>query len=656
MTVVLREAVESGGGVVVKTTGDGLHGVFTTTRAALDAALAPQRALAAEAWEVPGGLKVRMGLHTGDAVARDGDYYGPAINRAARVMSSAHGGQVVVSHATEEILRDALPDDIALVDLGEHRLPDLARPERIFQVVAAGLTREFPPLRSLDAIPGNLPTQATSLVGRALERDAIADALLASRLVTITGVGGVGKSRIAIQVAFDIASRFPDGAWLCELATAQDEEALAQVVAATLGVLARPATTVADSILDALRTRELVLVLDNCEHLVEPVGRFAEGLLRDCPGVQILATSREALGVAGEQVWPLHALELPARSSTVEEIRASPAVELFVERARAVQPGFALDDTNADAVAEICRRLDGIPLAVELAAARVTIMTPTDIAARLDQRFQLLTGGRRSAAERHQTLHAAIEWSYEMLESSERRLFDALGVFPAGFGADAVAAVASGEGIEAWAVLDAGAGLVAKSMILADDSTGSTRYQMLETIRTFARERLEQSGKLDDLFRRHAEHYTQFAEAADVGLAGPDEAAWRARIHLELDNLRVAFVRCLILDGDEDVLPRVADGRRAHVRSGERPRASGSVGGPSTSCPASISRLRRSGRRCWRLRRSAHRAATTSTRCARTAKPHCATACRPTALVRCGRTSRRLPTKACGATGRVRSG
>jgi len=551
---LLRDAVHSAGGVVVKTTGDGLHGVFTTTAAALDAALGAQRALAAEAWDVPGGLKVRMGLHTGDAVARDGDYYGPAINRAARVMSSAHGGQVVVSHATEEILRDALPDDIALVDLGEHRLPDLARPERIFQVVAAGLTREFPPLRSLDAIPGNLPTQMTSLIGRALERDAIADALLASRLVTVTGVGGVGKSRIAIQVAFDIASRFSDGAWLCELATARDDEELAQVVAATLGVLARPATTIADSILDALRTRELVLVLDNCEHLVEPVGRLAEGLLRDCPGVQILATSREALGVAGEQVWPLRALDLPARASTVEEVRASPAVELFVQRARAVQPGFTLDETNADAVAEICRRLDGIPLAVELAAARVTVMTPTDIAARLDQRFQLLTGGRRSAAERHQTLRAAIEWSYEMLEPGERQLFDALGVFPAGFGADGVAAVASGEGIEAWAVLDAGAGLVAKSMILADDSTGSTRYQMLETIRTFARERLEQSGKLDDLFRRHAEHYTQFAEAADDGLAGPDEAAWRERIHLELDNLRVAFVRCLILDQDEDVV------------------------------------------------------------------------------------------------------
>ena len=305
---LLRRAVEDAGGVVVKTTGDGLHGVFTTTRAALDAALAAQRSLGAEAWAVPGGLRVRMGLHTGDAVARDGDYYGPATNRAARVMSSAHGGQVVVSHATEEILRDALPDELALVDLGEHRLPDLARPERIFQVVAPGLGREFPPLRALDAVPGNLPGQLTSFVGRAVEREAIADALLASRLVTVTGVGGVGKSRIAIQVALDIAARFPDGAWLCELAAAQDEEELGQVVAATLGVLARPATTLADSVIDALRMRELVLVLDNCEHLVAAVGHLAEGLLRDCPGVRILATSREALGIAGEQVWPLSAL------------------------------------------------------------------------------------------------------------------------------------------------------------------------------------------------------------------------------------------------------------------------------------------------------------------------------------------------------------
>ena len=551
---LLRTAVEQHRGRVVKTTGDGLHAVFVTTRDALDAALAGQRGLATEDWGAAGDLRVRMGLHTGDAEARDGDYYGPATNRAARVMASAHGGQVVVSHATEEIVRDSLPEGVGLTDLGEHRLPDLARPERVFQVVAPGLRRDFPPLRSLDALPGNLPRQLTSFVGRAVEREAIADALLASRLVTVTGVGGVGKSRIVIQVALDVLRRFPDGAWLCELAAAQDADELAQVVAATLGVVSRPGSTLDDSVLDALRTRELVLVLDNCEHLVEAVGRLSEGLLRECPHVRILATSREALGVAGEQVWPLSSLDFPPRASALETVAASEAVQLFTERARAVQPGFTLDETNAEAVAEICRRLDGIALAVELAAARVTIMSPLDIAARLDQRFQLLTGGRRTAAGRHQTLRAAIEWSYEILDPKERLLFERLGVFPGSFDAEAVAEVATGDGVEAWDVLEAGAGLVAKSMMVADEASGGTRYQMLETLRAFAREHLEEAGELHARFRRHADHYTRFAEQADAGLAGPDEIAWRKRVHLELENLRAAFIRCLILGEDDDVL------------------------------------------------------------------------------------------------------
>ena len=294
-------------------------------------------------------------------------------------------------------------------------------------------------------------------------------------------------------------------------------------------------------------------MLDNCEHIVEAVGRLAEGLLRECPGVRILATSREALGIAGEQVWPLPSLELPARTSSLDVVAASESVRLFTERAQGVQPGFVLDETNMDAVAEICRRLDGIPLAVELAAARVTIMTPADIAARLDQRFQLLTGGRRSAAERHQTLRGAIEWSYELLDDRERALFVRLGVFPGTFDADAVAAVATGDGLEAWDVLDAGAGLVAKSMIVADEASGTTRYQMLETLRTFAREHLDAEGDLHEMFRRHAEHYTRFAEAADAGLAGPDEVAWRKRVHLEFDNLRAAFIRCLRMGEDDDV-------------------------------------------------------------------------------------------------------
>jgi predicted ATPase/class 3 adenylate cyclase len=550
---LLRSAVEAFQGVVVKTTGDGLHAVFTSARRALEAALAAQRALAAEPWEIPGGLRVRMGLHTGDAIAEHGDYYGPATNRAARVMATAHGGQIVVSHATEEILRDSLPDDVALLDLGEHRLPDLAHPERIFQVVAEGLMREFPPLRTLDSVPGNLPSQLTSLVDRQVDREAIADALLASRLVTITGVGGVGKSRLAIQVALDVCARFPDGAWVCDLAAAHDTESVAQIVAATVGVVARPTSTTIESIIDALRMQELVLVLDNCEHVLEAAGRLAADLLRECPEVRILATSREALGIAGEQVWPLAALELPSADAPLEQLAQSASVQLFAERARAVQPGFVVDSSNASAVAEICRRLDGIPLALELAAARVTVMTPADIASRLDHRFQLLTSGQRSAAERHQTLRSAIEWSYEMLDPRERTLFEQLAAFPASFDADAAIAVGAHDELEVWDVIDASAGLVAKSMLTTDDASGTTRYQMLETLRTFARDRLTASGEKDAAFRRHAEHYVQLAEAADAGLEGPDEVLWRNRIRLEFENFRAAFIRSIQLGGDDDL-------------------------------------------------------------------------------------------------------
>ena len=480
---ILRDAVEFQGGVIVKTTGDGLHAVFTTVLAAVEAALHAQRMLAAERWpEEPGPLRVRMGIHSGDAIARDGDYYGPAVNRAARVMSAGHGGQVVLSLASAELVRDFLPDGVSLVDLGEHRLPDIARPERMFQLSASDLRADFPPLRTMDAMPGNLPRQLASFVGREREREVISAALVEARLVTVTGVAGVGKSRLAIQIAADRASRYPDGAWLCDLSTVDDADALAELVADTLDV---PAT-----------------------------------------------------------------LLMP----TVDEVRASSAARLFEERARGVQPGFTIDAGNAAAVAEICRRLDGIPLALELAAARVTIMTPADIASRLDQRFNLLTAGRRSGAtERHQTLRGAIEWSYEMLDPVERKLFERFGVFPGSFDADAAAVVGASSDLEPWDVLDAGAALVAKSLVLADDSSGSIRYHMLETIRTYAREQLEAEGELEAMMLRHAEHYTRFAEEAGLALLGADEVAWRRRVRLEYDNLRAAYARCMILGLPETI-------------------------------------------------------------------------------------------------------
>ncbi|MCJ7438879.1 MAG: adenylate/guanylate cyclase domain-containing protein [Acidimicrobiia bacterium] len=540
---ILRDTVEGHGGHVVKTTGDGLHAAFVTAHDAVGAASGAQAALTAEEWPVPERLRVRIAVHTGEAEVRDGDYYGSAVNRAARLAAAAHGGQVLVSLATEELVRDALGEGVDLIDLGEHRLRDLARPEHVFQLVAPGLGREFGRVRSLDVFAGNLPPQMTSFVGREDELHALGEALRATRLVTLTGVGGVGKTRLATQVAAEVLPWYPHGSWLCELAAATDPDTLLQVVAATLGVNARPGMTLAESIPDFLRTKRLLIVLDNCEHLMDAAGRLAESVLHECPDVRILATSREGLAVAGEHVWPLRSLALPDPAADAAAIVGSDAVQLFADRARAARAGFALDDAHAGAVGEICRRLDGIPLAIELAAARVASMTPAEIAGLLDERFRLLTGGRRSAVERHQTLRATVDWSYSLLTPTERLVFDRLAVFAGGFDADGATAVLSGDGIERWDVVDSLASLVGKSMVVADETADATsRYLLLETLRQYASEQLEEEdGAADAWRRRHAEHFATFAEAAGPQLRGPDELAWHRRVHAELDNLRTAL-------------------------------------------------------------------------------------------------------------------
>jgi predicted ATPase/class 3 adenylate cyclase len=537
---ILRTAVEIHGGAVVKTTGDGLHAAFTTAEAAIGAAVAMQRALDEEPFEVTGQLRVRVGVHTGAADLRDGDYYGPALNRAARIMSAAHGGQIAVSHATEELLGETLADGFELVDLGEHRLRDLSRAERVFQLRAPGLQAEFPPLRSIDAFPGNLPLQLTSFVGRGQELNAITKALDTSRLVTLTGVGGVGKTRLAMQVAADVLPRFADGAWFCELAAANDADAMVQVVASTLGVNPRPGMTLEASIIEFLRPKRLLVVLDNCEHLLGVAARVADDVLRGCAGVCLLATSREGLGVEGERIWALRSLPLPDAAADRVSVETSDAVRLFTERATDAHVDFMLDESAALAVAEICRRLDGIPLAIELAAARVVAMSPGEIAGRLDERFRLLTGGRRTAVERHQTLRATVDWSYSMLDDRAQVVFDRLGVFAGSFDAPAAEVVVSGGDIESWDVLDALTELVAKSMVVAERTPNSTRYQLLETMRAYARERLDEEGDADSWRRRHAAHYAEFAEQAGPGLLGRDELVWRGRVREELDNLRVA--------------------------------------------------------------------------------------------------------------------
>jgi len=536
---ILRSAVESHQGHVVKTTGDGLHAVFSVASDAVAAAVDGQLGLAAEPWAAGPALRVRIGVHTGTAEERGGDYYGPAVNRAARVAAAAHGGQVLVSHATEELVRDALPSKIGVVDLGEHRLRDLSRPERIFQITHQDLTADFPPLRSLERYRTNLATQANTFVGRDDELAHVADALRESLLVTLTGVGGVGKTRLALQAAAESLPGFADGAWVVELGSIPNANEVDETAASSLGLTATPGQSVRSALLEYLRDRHLLLVLDNCEHLVEPVAELVESVNATCPRVHVLATSREGLAIAGERLLAVPPLAL-AVGETLDEVAAADAVRLFVERASAVSESFRLDASNASVIASLARRLDGIPLALELAAARVRSMAPADILGHLDQRFRLLTGGRRTALSRQQTLRGAVDWSYDLLDEPARVLFRRLGVFVGGFDLAAAEHVGAGAPIAALDVADQIQRLVERSLVQADTSRAPARYRLLESLHDYAVDRLNEASEFDDVARRHATYFVSFAQQAGAGLRGPDEVRWSDRLEEELDNVRVA--------------------------------------------------------------------------------------------------------------------
>jgi predicted ATPase/class 3 adenylate cyclase len=539
---IMRTAIAAHDGLIVKTTGDGVHAAFPTAAGGVAAAVDAQCAITAAPWDAIGGLKVRIGLHTGEAELRDGDYYGSELNRAARLMSAAHGDQIVVSQVTGGLVRDALPDGVELLDLGDHRLRDVATPIHVFQVAHPGLPRVFPRLRSLETTAGNLPTQLTSFVGREEEISSLVEALRRSHLVTLTGTGGVGKTRLALQVAGEVAPEFPDGAWVCELAAADDDELMAQVVANALGCQQRPGLSLVESIAEYLKVRRLLLVLDNCEHLLDGAGELARAVLRICPDVRVLATSREALEVDGERVV------------RVKSLAEDAAVRMFDDRARDAGAVAEWSDDQLQAIAEICRRVDGIPLAIELAAARVEAMSPVEIAAHLDERFRILTGKRRGRMERQQTLRATVDWSYQLLSSAERAVFDRLGIFAGGFDLEAATDIAVTELLDAWEVREAIASLVAKSMLLAEDGAGgSTRYSMLETLRAFARDQLDQSDDTDRWRRRHAEYYAKFAEAFAVGAQGPDDQVWMRRLVADLDNIHAAIAWGLDRADPDDV-------------------------------------------------------------------------------------------------------
>ncbi len=553
---IVRGAVESHGGVVFSTMGDGMAAVFASARDAVRAVLAAQQELGAEdGGPVTGPLAARMGLVTAEGVPGGEHYLNQPLNRCARLMAAGHGGQALVSAATELLVRDDLPAGCALVDLGEHRLRDLARPVRVFQLTGAGLRAEFPPLRTLDRFAGNLPVQLSSFVGRAGELTGLGKAMARSPLVTVTGPGGVGKTRLALHAAADQLPSFRDGAWLCELHPAGDQETMAQAVLAALRARPRPGLSTSGSVVEFLRTRSaLLLVLDNCEHLASAAAELAADILRSCPGVRILATSQQPLGVTGEQVFGLRPLSLPPPAATVAAAAASDAVSLFTQRAEAARGDFSLTPSNVAAVGEICRRLDGIPLAIELAAARVAALRPAEIAGLLDERFRLLTRGRADAASRQQTLQATVEWSYALLGQAERRVFDCLGVFPASFDASAAVAVAAditaANGLQRWDILDSLTTLVGKSLVAEEDGPGQTsRYRLLETMRAYARQQLAAAGELGQLQHRHAEHYAAFAEQAGPELLGPAQLDWQRRIRAERDNLQAAVSWALTSDG-----------------------------------------------------------------------------------------------------------
>ncbi len=537
---LLRQAVEANHGWVVKTTGDGLHAVFASPAQALAAALAAQLALQAEAWPelAPQALRARMGLHTGEAEGRAGDYYGPAVNRAARLMSAGHGGQVLVSALTAGLAQDDLPQCAGLLDLGEHRLKDLVRPEHIYQLTHPDLPAEFPPILSLDALPNNLPVQLTSFVGRGRELAETAGLLVGCRLLTLTGSGGVGKTRLALQTAAEALANFPGGAWFVELAPLVEPDQVLAAVAAALDLRSMPGAQLERQVNNFLQRKVALVILDNCEHLVHACAKLAGELLRTCPSLKIIASSREGLGVPGEVTYHVPSLslhEMKDAAVSLASLVASEAAQLFIERARAVNPQFTLDEANAPALAHICRRLDGIPLALELAAARTRLFSVEQVAARLSDRFRLLTGGSRTALPRQQTLRAAIDWSYELLSEPERRLLRGLSVFAGGWSFEAAEAVFPE--LDVLELLDQ---LVNKSLVVVEEQRGQARYRFLETIRQYARDRLLEASESEALRNRHLAYYLRLSETAAPALCTHQAFDWFDRLGEEYDNLQSA--------------------------------------------------------------------------------------------------------------------
>ncbi len=533
---IVRAAIESHGGSVFKTIGDAFCAAFPSVERAVAAAASAQRELGAQDWGAVDGLRVRMAIHCGDADERDGDYFGPAVNRVARLLSAGHGGQVLVSGVAADEAAPHLAPDSGLRSLGMLPLRGFRQAERVYQLTAPGMRSAFKPLRALETPPNNLPRQPTSFVGRQPDVSNVEALSRANSLVTIVGTGGVGKTRLAVEAASDMLEDTRGGAWFVDLAPLSDPVLVASAMLSALGADQTSNAPAIDVLLGYLKERELLLVLDNCEHLVAEVSRIASAILASCPHVTILATSREPLNVAGECVLRLSSLG------------SGDAVALFAERAQAVNPKFRVDDANRAAVEDLCNRLDGIALAIELAAARMRAVSLEELSRRLQLR--VLTGGPRDRQARQQTMHALIDWSYELLTDDERSLFRDVSVFAGGFTLDAAAAVHAADGEDSFDTLDRLTSLIDKSLVVVESRDSGDRYRLLEPIRQYARERLDQGGTTQDVLSRHARAFAALADRAYVEFDTAPAPDWLSRNRFELDNVRAALEWTLGHEGD----------------------------------------------------------------------------------------------------------
>ncbi|HZV77091.1 MAG TPA: adenylate/guanylate cyclase domain-containing protein [Candidatus Babeliales bacterium] len=548
---VMREAITTHGGWVFKTVGDAFCAAFATAPEAIAAALEAQRALQREDFEEIGVMLVRMALHTGTAQERDADYFGPAVNRVARLLAVGHGGQVLVSRTTADLARTEISPDTELRDLGAHQLKDLVQPEHVYQLVAPGLRDEFPALRSLGHLHHNLPQQLTSLVGREEEVDEIRRLTEGHRLVTVVGTGGAGKTRVAIAAGAELLERFDDGVWFVELAPISDPSLVSGAIARALGVRESANAPLLDTLIAYLERRRQLLILDNCEHVIGEVRRVVTAILRRSPGATVLATSRESLNVAGERVFRLPSLAVPPSNQPISADLAMRygAVVLFSERAQAADPRFSVTDENAPFAIEIATRLDGIPLAIELAAARIKVLSPQQLATRLNERFRLLTGGDRSALPRHQTMRALIDWSFELLSDQERALFARLSIFAGGFTLDSAAAVCGGDELDEIAMVEFLSSLVDKSLVQADPE-GDGRYRLLESTRQYGREKLIENGEHAAVAHAHARAFLDLAQRLEHGYNTTSDREWSAQVEPEMENWQAALEWSLAGGGD----------------------------------------------------------------------------------------------------------